>query len=101
SRRGRRARGQSRRRPKPSVPGSHASEGRDRGDEGRMSENGMVNDLPPLLDERIAHIEQAVFEQIGEESGFSRSTTTVTAPPRRRWAVGLGVAAAFVGGILI
>lgn len=70
-----------------------------------MSEN-TGSTLPPLSDDSIARIESAVFDEIGDEA------PTHVAPPvaagarvahrrRRGWATGLGIAAAFVGGILI
>lgn len=64
-----------------------------------MNENTTPT-LPPLSDESIARMERAVFDEIGEER--PASTPTASAGRRRRgWITGLGVAAAFVGGILI
>lgn len=67
-----------------------------------MSENSSVT-LPPLSDETIERIERALFDEIGSgrpQSPAARPAAAVH-PRRRRWAVGLGVAAAFVGGILV
>lgn len=67
-----------------------------------MSENtGMT--LPPLSDESIARIENAVFDEIGEDSA-SRAVSARHREPhrvRRRWVTGLGIAAAFVVGAVV
>ncbi|BDZ38476.1 DUF4349 domain-containing protein [Microbacterium suwonense] len=67
-----------------------------------MSEDSSIS-LPPLSDESIARIEQEVFDDIAEERPPSPATPApaVSRPRRRRWAVGLGIAAAFVGGAVI
>lgn len=67
-----------------------------------MSEDSSVT-LPPLSDETIERIERALFDEIGSERPnppAARPAATAR-PRRRRWAVGLGIAAAFVGGILV
>jgi hypothetical protein len=67
-----------------------------------MSENDGV-ELPPLSDETIARIEEAVFDDIAEDRPLLRPAQpeSTARRRRRRWALGLGVAAAFAAGILI
>ena len=67
-----------------------------------MTENQPV--LPPLSEQSIARIEHAVFDEIVDERPAPTpvSSRAVRAGRRRRrWVMGLGIAAAFVGGILI
>lgn len=64
-----------------------------------MNENSTPT-LPALSDETIARIEDAVFDEVGDER--PAPTSAPSAGRRRRgWITALGVAAAFVGGILI
>lgn len=66
-----------------------------------MSENNAIT-LPELSSETIARIENAVFDEIGDEHRpASAPASTRVERRRRRWMTALGVAAAFVGGILI
>lgn len=70
-----------------------------------MSENTGIT-LPPLSDDSIARIENAVFDEIGDDAPrHAASAATARGNPARRrrrgWATGLGIAAAFVGGVLI
>ncbi|MGM1016102.1 MAG: DUF4349 domain-containing protein [Actinomycetota bacterium] len=54
--------------------------------------------LPPIDDATVDRIETAVFAEIAPAA----PVTSATAPrPRRRWLVGLGVAAAFAVGVLV
>ncbi|UNK69434.1 DUF4349 domain-containing protein [Microbacterium sp. H1-D42] len=67
-----------------------------------MSENQM--ELPPLSEQSIARIERAVFAEIDDERPMPAATSSTAVRARRRrrrWVTGLGIAAAFVGGILI
>lgn len=65
-----------------------------------MTENTGIA-LPPLSDDSIARIENAVFDEIGEDRRKPVVTRTGARSRRRGWATGIGIAAAFVGGILI
>lgn len=57
--------------------------------------------LPPLSDESIARIEDAVFDDIGDQRVAVGEPVPVPHRRRRGWLTALGVAAAFAGGILI
>lgn len=57
-------------------------------------------DLPELSDERIERIERAVFAEIAQERSPARVQPR-TRSRRRGWLTGIGIAAAFVAGILI
>lgn len=67
-----------------------------------MTENTGIA-LPPLSDDSVARIENAVFDEIGDDSASGpvirhrREAHQV----RRRWITGLGIAAAFVVGVLV
>ncbi|MEJ1087690.1 DUF4349 domain-containing protein [Microbacterium sp. Mu-80] len=67
-----------------------------------MTENGDTT-LAPLSEASIARIEHAVFDEIdrGEAVVHPESAAPARSTRRRRWVTGLGIAAAFVGGILI
>lgn len=66
-----------------------------------MSENTGTT-LPPLSEESIARIENAVFDEIGEEAPIpDRRRGQAGHRVRRRWLTGLGVAAAFAVGVLV
>jgi RNA polymerase sigma factor (sigma-70 family) len=59
-------------------------------------------ELPPLSDEGVDRIEEAVFAQIAEERDAERArSTAVRHRARRRWLTAGGVAAAFVVGVLV
>jgi len=64
-----------------------------------MSEKNGI-ELPALSDESIARIERDVLAEIGVERRWTASDarTTASARRRRRWATGLGIAAAFAVG---
>lgn len=67
-----------------------------------MSEKEVT--LPPLSEDSIARIEREVFDEISDARPMPAmvSSSAVRARRRRRhWVTGLGIAAAFVGGILI
>lgn len=71
-----------------------------------MNEQTPPIDLPELSNERVAHIEQAVFAEIAAERRKAPTAATAAAAVRRktrrrRWLTGLSVAAAFVAGVLI
>ncbi|MFJ4164005.1 DUF4349 domain-containing protein [Microbacterium sp. NPDC089698] len=59
--------------------------------------------LPPLSDEAVDRIEEAVFAQIAEERDSERAHTALTRRRARRrgWLTAGGVAAAFVVGVLV
>ena len=59
--------------------------------------------LPPLSEASIERIERAVLDEIGEArpAPAQVADTAPRAKRRRRWVTGIGIAAAFVGGILI
>ncbi len=65
-----------------------------------MTENTGIA-LPPLSDDSIARIENAVFDEIADDRRKPVVTRTGARSRRRGWATGIGIAAAFVGGILI
>jgi len=65
-----------------------------------MTENTGIA-LPPLSDDSIARIETAVFDEIGDDQRKPVIARTRAGSRRRRWVTGIGIAAAFVGGILI
>lgn len=66
-----------------------------------MNENSAIT-LPPLSDESIARIEDAVFDEIGDEPRRSASAAASAASRRRRgWVTALGVAAAFAVGVMV
>src|SRR5690606_25170039 len=73
---------------------------RGEGSERRMTENTGIA-LPPLSDDSIARIETAVFDEIGDDQRKPVIARTRAGSRRRRWVTGIGIAAAFVGGILI
>lgn len=60
-------------------------------------------ELPPLSDETVDRIEEAVFAQIAEERDSERAHTALTRRRARRrgWLTAGGVAAAFVVGVLV
>jgi len=60
-------------------------------------------ELPPLSDEAVGRIEEAVFAQIAEERDAEKAhTTAVRRRARRRgWLTAGGVAAAFAVGVLV
>lgn len=68
-----------------------------------MSEDNSTITLPPLSEESVLRIEDALFDEIADHRPASavRPTPVSAHPRRRRWAVGLGIAAAFVGGALV
>jgi hypothetical protein len=55
--------------------------------------------LPELTDEAVARIEAAVFDRIADEP--DRTPTASSVKKRRRWPTAVGIAAAFVVGVLI
>jgi len=59
--------------------------------------------LPPLSDETVDRIEEAVFAQIAEERDSARAHTALSRRRARRrgWLTAGGVAAAFVVGVLV
>ncbi len=59
--------------------------------------------LPPLSDDTVDRIEEAVFAQIAEERDTERAHTALTRRRARRrgWLTAGGVAAAFVVGVLV
>lgn len=59
--------------------------------------------LPPLSDDTVDRIEEAVFAQIAEERDSERAHTALTRRRARRrgWLTAGGVAAAFVVGVLV
>lgn len=65
-----------------------------------MTENTGIA-LPPLSDDSIARIENAVFDEIGDDSTSAPARDDRTRHMRRRWVTGLGIAAAFVVGVLV
>lgn len=66
-----------------------------------MTENTPTPELPDLSDAAISRIESGVFAQVQDEPR-PVPVAAVRAPSRRRrWLTGLGVAAAFVAGILV
>jgi len=60
-------------------------------------------ELPPLSDESVNRIEEAVFAQIAEErdAGKARSATARHRTRRRGWLTAGGIAAAFLVGVLV
>ncbi|MCE4025045.1 DUF4349 domain-containing protein [Microbacterium sp. Au-Mic1] len=60
-------------------------------------------ELPPLSDESVDRIEEAVFAQIAEERDAERARSTAARhrTRRRKWLTAGGVAAAFVVGVLV
>lgn len=60
-------------------------------------------ELPPLPDENVDRIEEAVFAQIAEErdAGKARSATARHRTRRRGWLTAGGIAAAFLVGVLV
>ncbi|GAA5154493.1 hypothetical protein GCM10025768_25750 [Microbacterium pseudoresistens] len=59
-------------------------------------------DLPALSEERIARIEEAVFERIAGERRAARPASPSKARARRRgWLTAAGVAAAFAVGVVV
>lgn len=61
------------------------------------------NDLPPLSDEAVDRIEEAVFAQIAEErdAAAARPAAARAHARRRGWLTAGGVAAAFAVGVLV
>lgn len=66
-----------------------------------MNDHTPIESLPELSSESISRIEDAVFTQIARSRPTSTPTATHSRLRRHRWLTGLGVAAAFVAGILI
>ncbi|MBT2485668.1 MULTISPECIES: DUF4349 domain-containing protein [unclassified Microbacterium] len=60
-----------------------------------------TDELPELPDDTIERIETAVFAQIAAERAPVRAAGDRARRRRRRWFTGLGVAAAFVVGVLV
>lgn len=57
--------------------------------------------LPPLSDESIARIEDAVFDEIRADRAVAVPRVRIERSRGRRWVTALSVAAAFVAGILV
>lgn len=57
--------------------------------------------LPEITDETVARIEQRVFGEIADEPSPRADATTRVQTRRRRWMTGLGIAAAFIVGMVI
>lgn len=66
-----------------------------------MNDRPTTPELPVLSDETVARIETAVFAQIADERASTRSAPPRSRVRRRRWLTGIGVAAAFVVGVLV
>lgn len=58
-------------------------------------------ELPELTPEAVSRIEQQVFRRIADETAPPRTTDARRATRRRRWTTGLGIAAAFVVGMVV
>lgn len=58
-------------------------------------------ELPEITAETVSRIEQRVFTEIARDTSPSRTATARTGARRRRWMTGLGIAAAFVVGMVI
>ncbi|MFK4760887.1 DUF4349 domain-containing protein [Microbacterium sp. ZW T5_45] len=66
-----------------------------------MTENTPTPALPELSDAVITRIESAVFAQVEDEPRRQTVAPARARSRRRRWLTGLGVAAAFVAGVLV
>ena len=58
-------------------------------------------DLPELSDHAVERIESAVFAEIESERPSAHRSTDRAHARRRRWTTGIGIAAAFVVGVLV
>ncbi|MCI1017905.1 DUF4349 domain-containing protein [Microbacterium sp. C5A9] len=70
-------------------------------DERRGHESVPIDDLPDLSDAAVARIESSVFAQIAAESHPETAGSAPARDRRRRWLTGMGIAAAFVVGVLV
>ncbi|KDA05756.1 hypothetical protein DC31_15235 [Microbacterium sp. CH12i] len=66
-----------------------------------MNDQNPIEPLPELSAESITRIENAVFAKIAGEPSSHTARTTHAPTKRRRWLTGIGIAAAFVAGVLI
>lgn len=66
-----------------------------------MNENTPTPELPELSDAAVTRIESAVFAQVEDEPRPLAAVPVRARSRRRRWLTGLGVAAAFVAGVLV
>ncbi|MFS0852271.1 DUF4349 domain-containing protein [Microbacterium sp. 179-I 3D4 NHS] len=66
-----------------------------------MNDQSPREELPELSDEAIARIESAVFSEISGPPALQHTAPPRTRSRRRGWLTALGVAAAFVVGVLV
>lgn len=66
-----------------------------------MTEKTSDGDLPELSPDAIARIESSVFREIAADRGAAGAHSGRTPARRRRWLTGVGIAAAFVVGVMV